>query len=633
LSYRFGQFISELKRRHVWQVLLAYAAVVFVLLQLGEIVFPAFGAPPWALRVLVVSAFVGFPVVLVLGWLFELTPQGVRKTLPIDRPGTAGTANPRLPLPQLTLLVVTVVTAGGVGWWAIRDSLSEEAAALTGGNNLAVPIGAVEDETPPVRSLAVLPLDDFSEEEGGQYFTAGMHEELISQLGQLGTVRVLSRTSVVQFDRTGKTMPEIASELGVEGVVEGSVFRTGDRVRITVQLIYGPEDRHLWANSYDGTMEDAITLQRDVAQEIAKEIRAELLVDEETVPAPPRVAANPGAQDSYLRGRYEQAKATPEALESAEWHYQEAVRQDSTFAPAFAGLAASRFLLGLNRADSSPPVSAEEMEVVGPLERALQLDENSPEAGAVLLTLHEALGSLPEMSLPEGIMVTVDSVVMPVGAEFSLAATDFGRQLQRIAVARGPKGPSEGEALRRLTGARRLQAAGDYARAEEVLKELVETSPELHQVWDALEYLKAQQGDFEGAVEIRKERLTHLEVDTEAEASLVQLENQMKEGETRAFWTWRVEDMGERRALGQKVSPVEEARALVALEELDGAIVLLQEGLEKGDRNLLSLWTDPAWDPLRQDPRFRELLTKLRRKGGKPGPHPPGTDSMMGPLR
>jgi TolB-like protein len=572
----------------------------------------------------VVSAFAGFPVVLVLAWLFELTPQGVKKTLPLDL--VDETEKRGLALPHVALLVVTAVTAGGIGWWAVRSSLSQGAAALNNGSDRAVPIAAVEEDPPPVRSLAVLPLDDFSEEEGGAYFTAGMHEELISQLGQLGTARVLSRTSVVQFDRTGKTMPQIASELGVEGVVEGSVFRSGDRVRITVQLIYGPEDRHLWANSYDGTLEDAITLQREVAQEIAKEIRAELLMDEEAAATPKKVVANPRAQESYLKGRFEQAKATPEALESAVMYYQEAVQADSTFAPAFAGLAASRFLLDLQRSDSATPAVRMETDVVDPLERALTLDQNSPEARAVLLTLHEAMGSMPDISMPGGITVTVDSVVVPVGAELSLSATEFGRQLQRVVVDRGPRGSSEGSAWRRLTGARRLQAAGDYARAEAVLRDLTETAPQLQEVWDALEYLKAQQGDFDGAMEMRMERMKHLDAESQAmsesevEASMTELQTQIEEEGSRAFWAWKVADLEEKRAQGHQVSPVQEARARVGLADLDGAVRLLQEGLEKRDRNLLSLWTDPAWDPLRTDPRFREILKNLRETGREPGP-------------
>ncbi len=276
---RIGQFLGEVGRRRVWRTALAYAAVVFVLLQLGEIIFPAFGAPDWGLRLLVVACFLGFPLVLVLSWAFDITSDGIQRThseegLP-NRAENSGTT-----LPRLALLAVILVTIGGVGWWTVQDTLRAQTPTPGGSSDGLVSAASLEAPILQVRSLAVLPLADFSEEEGGEYFTAGFHEELISQLSQIGAARVVSRTSVVQYDATGKTMPVIAAELGVEGVVEGSVFRDGNRVRITVQLIHGSTDQHLWANSYDGTLEDAIGLQRTVAQAIAKEIQAELFPDE-----------------------------------------------------------------------------------------------------------------------------------------------------------------------------------------------------------------------------------------------------------------------------------------------------------------------------------------------------------------
>jgi TolB-like protein len=562
-----------------------------------------------------VAAFVGFPVALVLAWVFELTPLGVKRTQRLEGQGPATASG--LSLPYFALLLVTVASAGGVGWWAVRDSVSQGSAVAPESDGLLLPAGLDNEATPPVRSLAVLPLDDFSEGEGGAYFTAGMHEELVSQLSQLGTVRVLSRTSVVQFDRTGKTMPEIADELGVEGVVEGSVFRADDRVRITVQLIYGPQDRHLWANSYDGTLEDAIALQREVAQAIAKEIKAELGTEDAFEPTP-RVVANSRAQDAYLKGRFEQAKATPDALESAIAHYQEAVRADSTFAPAFAGLAASRFLLSLSPGDSGPAMSPEEMGVAAPLERAFLLDRESPEATAVMLTLQSALGSIGEISLPEGVVIGVDSTIS-IDSELSVSATEFGRQLQRIVVEKSPRVSHRGGLTGRLSSARRLQVAGDYARAEEALRELVAAAPEVHEAWDALEYLMAQKGDFEGALEVRKQRPgASAEVPEEAVA-LVEVEARMKEEGSRAYWSWKLAELNERTANGDKVSPVEKARACVGLGDFETAIAYLHEGLEGKDRTILSLWSDPAWDPLRTDPRFREILTRLRRVGARPG--------------
>lgn len=305
------RLLEEMGRRRVWRTALAYAAVCFVLLQLGEILFPVFDAPDWALRVLVVSCFLGFPLVLCLSWVFDLTAQGVRITRPCH--GDVGSVGRTLP--RLGLLAVTLAVIGGVGWWTVAESIQGTAAEPTVPASEDAALAATsEGAGPTVRSLAVLPLGDFSEEEEGAYFTAGLHEELISQLSRSTTARVVSRTTVAQYDRSGKTMPAVAKELSVDGVVEGSVFRSGDRVRITLQLIHGPSDTHLWAESYEGTTEDAIALQRQVAETMAAAIR----------------------------------------------QLRKALEDDSSFAPAHAGTAGAQFRPGLRSDPEHGPDADEE---------------------------------------------------------------------------------------------------------------------------------------------------------------------------------------------------------------------------------------------------------------------------------
>jgi TolB-like protein len=548
---RLGSFLDEVGRRRVWRTALGYAAVAFVLLQVGEIVFPAFGAPDWALRVLVMASFLGFPVTLALAWAFDLTPDGIQKTESGEGSGL-GDAYSGTTLPRLAFLAVTLAIVGGLGWWSVQDAVE-----ASGTSRLApstgIPASSLLDEAPlQVRSLAVLPLEDFSEGEGGEYFTAGLHEELVSQLSQIGAARVVSRTTVVEYDRSGKTMPVLARELGVEGVVEGSVFRDGNRVRITVQLIHGPTDQHLWANSYEGTLEDAIALQRTVAQAIAKEIRAELFPEEESGIPTTRVAASPDAQEEYLRGRFEQSKGTPEALASAVEHYEAAVAEDSGFAPAYAGMAAAR-LLQRARSLEKPQAGVEvdagaqprpavvvDTGVVSPLKKALRFDGESPEAQALLLTLNAALGELPEEVLKEGLYIFQDSAAL-LRAEVDLVSTEFGRQLQ-----------------------------------------------------DALSPRASHSG-----FRFRDHGLRHAEA----------------EGEE--YWEERVTELEEKLARGEAISRVELARAFVGMQQFDKAIVQLGKAVSKRDRDLVSLWTDPAWDALRADPGFQEILSEIRRHRGR----------------
>lgn len=274
-----GQFFQELDRRRVFRSALAYAAGAFVFLQLGEIVLPAFQAPEWTMRVLVISAFLGFPPALCLAWVFDLTPEGLRRSEAghVSLAQDSGKTRPEGPrpaatmLPRVALLLVTAATAGAVWWWSIQGAVG---ASRTPPSEQAAPseLAAQESFRTPIPSLAVLPLEVFGSDESAAPFAEALHENIIAQLAQRPFLLVASRTSVSHLELEGKTLPVIAEELGVDLVLEGSVAQAGNRVRITIQLIQGPTDRHLWAGSWDGTLDDPLTLQEQVARAVAQEL-------------------------------------------------------------------------------------------------------------------------------------------------------------------------------------------------------------------------------------------------------------------------------------------------------------------------------------------------------------------------
>jgi len=536
LITRLAHFAGELGRRRVWRTALAYGASVFVLLQVGEIVFPAFGAPDWALRALVVASFLFFPLVLCLAWVFDITPRGIRKALGVQhRDGVA--LGPGLALPRLALLAVTFATVGGMGWWTVQEAVGRgnvTAQAAEPGPALAA--GTAEQPL-TVRSLAVLPLDDFSEEEGGESFTAGLHEEIISQLSRAGTARVVSRTSVVQYDRSGKTMPTIARDLGADAVLEGSVFRSGDRVRITVQLIHGPTDTHLWAESYEGSSMDAIAFQADVAERIAAEIQEKIAGGKDAAPQAPRVAEGVAVPDEFHQARRDESIGTPEALASAIQHYQNVLREDSSFAPAQRGLAKARIRM-----------------------------EASPEAS------------------------------------------------ERVDV------------KERIEGARRMAVAAHFGDAEGILLEVARHPEASEEAWQALEQIKTIRGDFEGILELRLQRLEAGRSDSLTSVAVHSLRTQLQEGGEAGFWAWKIRELEKQAAAGVEVSPVEMARARVGIGDVESALPYLEQAVAERDRNLVTLWVDPAWDALRADPRFRAVLNRARKSdpgGGFPRPDLP----------
>ncbi|HET9409886.1 MAG TPA: tetratricopeptide repeat protein [Candidatus Sulfotelmatobacter sp.] len=198
---------------------------------------------------------------------------------------------------------------------------------------------------PHIRSLAVLPLDNLAGDQSQDYFADGMTDELITDLGQISALRVISRTSVMPYKKSGKPLLEIAKELGVDAVVEGSVLRSGDRVRITAQLIDAAQDKHLWAQSYEGALGDTLALQSDVARAIADEIRIELNSQEEAALRNVRPVA-PQAYDAYLKGRFFWNKRTADGLKAAVDYFNQAIEEDPNYARAYSGLADTYALLG-----------------------------------------------------------------------------------------------------------------------------------------------------------------------------------------------------------------------------------------------------------------------------------------------
>jgi len=191
---------------------------------------------------------------------------------------------------------------------------------------------------PQIDSIAVLPLDNLSGDPEQEYFVEGMHEALTAELSKISALKVISRTSAMRYKNTDKPMPQIARELDVDALIEGSVVREGDQVRITVQLIHGPTDKHLWADSYQRELRGVLALQSEVARAIASQIRVTVTPQEQARLARTR-PVNPEAYRLYLLGRYHWNKRTPEGFQKAAEHFQQAIDLDPTYALAYAGLA------------------------------------------------------------------------------------------------------------------------------------------------------------------------------------------------------------------------------------------------------------------------------------------------------
>jgi TolB-like protein/Tfp pilus assembly protein PilF len=218
-------------------------------------------------------------------------------------------------------------------------------AARSNGLSRDLEASFLERPSPVIRSLAVLPLESLSSDASQDYFADGMTDELISDLGQISALRVISRTSAMTYKHARKPLPQIARELNVDAVVEGTVLRSGDEVRITAQLIEASDDKHLWSQSYEGELRDTLALQNRVARAIADQIRINLNPQEQAALKNVRVV-NPEAYESYLKGRYFWNKRTADGLKVALTYFNQAIDEDPKYPQAYSGLADTYALLG-----------------------------------------------------------------------------------------------------------------------------------------------------------------------------------------------------------------------------------------------------------------------------------------------
>src|SRR5271170_2994590 len=259
----------------------------------------------------------------------SLPPASAQSKQPSEVSAEVRPSRPHALLAFATLIVVVVL---GSVFWLERMATPPASAA------------------PRLDSIAVLPLDNLSGDASEDFFVDGMTDQLITDLAKVGSLRVISRTSVMRYKGTKKGLPEIARELNVDGIIEGSVMRSGQRVRITAQLLYGPTDKHLWAETYERDLGDVLGLQSEVAQAIAQQVRAQVTPQ---LQARFRAArpVNPEAYDAYLRGRYYLSNefTTAQPLNLAKTFFEEAVRKDPGFAPAYSGLADAYLYLAIFR--------------------------------------------------------------------------------------------------------------------------------------------------------------------------------------------------------------------------------------------------------------------------------------------
>ena len=288
-------FFAELKRRNVYKVAIAYGVVAWLLMQVASQIFPFFEIPSWAVRLVVLLLIIGFPVAVILAWAFELTPEGIKREEDVDL-GSSVTRKTGRKL-DFFIIAVLVLVIGLLLFQRLHHNVPPAVSSS------------------PEKSIAVLPFENLSRDPDNAYFAEGIQEEILTRLAKIADLKVISRTSTQRYQSKPGNLAEIAKQLGVANILEGSVQKAGDQVRVNVQLVNAQTDSHLWAETYDRKLTDIFGVESEIAKGIAESLQAKLTGREEQALAV-KPTNNPEAYDAYLRGlafeaRYLCLRSTP----------------------------------------------------------------------------------------------------------------------------------------------------------------------------------------------------------------------------------------------------------------------------------------------------------------------------------
>jgi TolB-like protein/Tfp pilus assembly protein PilF len=576
--------LAELKRRRVFRALLGYAIVSFAVLQVIEPIINGLRLPEWTLSFVVVTLVVSFPVVLVLAWVFDVNPGGIERTLPLE--GEGGSRRAGVALALLGTGVVLVGVAA-VAWHFVSRA--------------RVSTAATASRLPAAPSVAVLPFVNMSREKDDEYFSDGITEEVINALANVEGVRVVSRTSAFAFKGKNESVRKIGEELAVATVLEGSVRREGNDLRIVAQLVNAADGYHLWSKTYDRKLENVFAVEDELARSIADALRPQLLKG--AAPLMPQLTSSTEAHDLYLQGRHFWNKRTPEGLRKAISLFEKAIEVDPAYALAYSGLADCYLV----QAEYTPIRPAD----ILPL--ALARARKALELNSALAEPHATLG-----------------LIAMNGYDWAGAEREFKRAIELrsgyatahhwyalllVGLGRFPEAQAEAERALALDPASPIvnnmlgvvfYISRDYARAVDAFQRTLQLDPTFGpaHVFLACAYV---------GVGRKREALEQV--------AQVKDEGDNEDVALRAWVLWIAGENEPAAKLARQVidrssrNPVR-AGILAALYwmlgDRDRAFSFLDQAYADRDWTMRELKVNPMFDPMRADPRFQKLVAKLK---------------------
>ena len=458
----------------------------------------------------------------------------------------------------------------------------------------------------PIHSLAVLPLENVSGNAEQEYFADGMTDELITQLASLNNVRVISRASVRRFRGTQQPLSEIADMLHVDAVVEGSVLREGSRVRITAQLVQVETDRHLWAHSYEGDVADVIRLQNEVARSVTEEIGAKLRPQAQQPANAIDRAVAPEAYDAYLKGLYFSAKLTPDGMQRAFENFNKAIRTDPSFAPAYAGLAES-YLWASGLSILPPQEALQKSEVA--VAKALEIDPNLGMAHHALAWVKYAHDwDLPgaEKEFQRAIQLSPSNATAHLWYGMYLAQRK--RTDESLAEMQRAKQLDPFSTIVNSLSMTPLLTSRDYNKLIEEANLGLRTDPNDGILNWLLTSAYEQKGDIAKAIDQQeKQAITYGEDAQKAKQEFAAVRREFSARGERAYWLSRKKSL----APSSGTDPFGTAVVQARLGETDATYANLEKAYEQRSTSMLYwIQMEPAFDRLRSEPRFQDLLRR-----------------------
>jgi len=375
-----SNFIEELKRRNVIKVATAYAIAGWVIIQISDTVFPAFDFPVWTTQFVIIMVGIGFPLSLIFAWAFELTPEGIKKSKEVDITASVTSRTGK----KLNGVIIAVLSVAL--FFVLVERIFFAKASIQNNSD--------ESASVELASIAVLPFVNMSDDQSNEFFSDGLSEELLNGLAKLEDVQVAGRTSSFQYKGTNPDLRDVGTELGVKHILEGSVRKAGNRLRITAQLIQADNGFHLWSETYDRefTAEDVFDIQEEITLKVVSELKVRLLPEEEAVLAE-RPTQDIEAYNAFLEATQKEITRQAEDIEYAITKYKEAVRIDPTFSLAYARMAYAYSLLHVN---GNIPLEEAREEARRNIDQALTINGNEGKAYQAMASYYNNLEIDPE---------------------------------------------------------------------------------------------------------------------------------------------------------------------------------------------------------------------------------------------